>query len=149
MYVRRTEKKDEDLKIQSGIHAHFAGVKSLMLDGEKFTPDEVRRVFQKHIDAANATDKAKAAWRTAVKNERTAEKRASAMAEALESYVVATYGAASAVLSDFGFKPKTKKRRVSAETKAAAVQKGRVTRKAHETKRKAKKETNDASTTRP
>jgi len=119
-----------------GVKEHLKG--SVQLAGGSYKPADILTILAAPTSAADATDKAKATYRTAVAEERTAKAAAKGMRESLQSYVVGIHGAKSGILADFGFtiKEPTPK---TVEVKNEAVVKMRATRKARGTMGKKQK----------
>ena len=106
---------------------------TIMVLGTSYTPTQIKMVIQAHLDAAAATQTARAAWQVAVETERKAHTVAHGVLVGLRSFLIMQYGkAASDVLADFGFVPPKVVKRTPA-TKVAATVKSLATRKARKT----------------
>ena len=129
MKTTRINRQEQDRKILSGIDQYLAAVKTITIAGKDYVPGDLKPLFQADLDAAAASDAAKAAWKLAVVAERQARARVAFIRRALHAFVALTYGDPSQALADFGFPPK-KTGVPTAETKAQALAKRSATRKA-------------------
>jgi hypothetical protein len=132
----KATRQNSNRKIVSAIKKHLSG--SVTLEGVKYAPAKLAKMFQDGIDVADATDAASKAWHAAVATEQASTQGLSSAQTLLRNYVSATYGEASTVFSDFGFVPRAV-RTVNAATKAEAVQKREATRAARHTMGKREK----------
>src|SRR5215472_12024590 len=129
MKTTRINRQEQDRKVLSGIDQYLAAVKTITIAGKDYAPSDLKPLFQADLDAAAASDAAKAAWKLAVVAERQARARVAFIRRALHAFVALTYGDPSQALADFDFAPK-KTGAPSAETKAQALAKRSATRKA-------------------
>jgi hypothetical protein len=132
----KATRQNSNRKIVSAIKKHLSG--SVTLEGVKYAPAKLAKMFQDGIDVADATDAASKAWHAAVATEQASTQGLSSVQTLLRNYVSATYGETSTVFSDFGFVPRAV-RTVDAATKAEAVQKREATRVARHTMGKRQK----------
>ena len=111
----------------------------MTLDGVKYAPAKLAKMFQEGIDIADATDTAAKAWHVAVATEKENTQALAGVQLSLRNHVSATFGETGTEFSDFGFMPRAV-RTVDAATKAEAVTKRAATRTARGTKGKRQKE---------
>ena len=126
----KATRQNDNRKIVGAIRKHLT--ESVTLEGVKYTPARLAKMFQNGIDIADATDVASKSWHTAVATEKAKTQELSGVQTTLRDHVSATFGAASTEFADFGFKPKAV-RTVEAKTKADAVVKRAATRDARHT----------------
>jgi type I site-specific restriction endonuclease len=126
----KATRQNGNRKLVGAIRKHLT--ESVTLEGVKYTPARLAKMFQDGIDIADATDAASKAWHAAVATEKAKTQELSGVQASLRDHVSATFGAASTEFADFGFTPKAV-RAVDAKTKAAAVEKRAATRKARNT----------------
>ncbi len=129
----KATRQNGNRKIVGAIRKHLT--ESVTLEGVKYTPARLAKMFQNGIDIADATDVASKAWHTAVATEKATTQELSGVQTSLRNHVSAAFGAASDEFADFGFTPKAV-RTVDAKTKAEAVVKRAATRVARGTKGK-------------
>jgi hypothetical protein len=120
-----------DTKVIAAIASHFNGVATITLGGNDYKAKELQQLLQSRVDAAAASDAARATWLTAVAAEVEKTQEVESVLVDLRSHLVATHGAKSQLVADFGFTPKPRK--VTAKTAAAAVDKRNATRAARHT----------------
>jgi hypothetical protein len=132
----KTERTNANRKIVGAIKKHLRA--SITLDGVKYAPATLAKMFQKGIDVADATDQAAKTWHLAVATEKEKTGALAAVQTSLRNYVSATFGETGTEFSDFGFAPKTVTP-VDAATKAQAVELRAATRKARGTMGKKQK----------
>lgn len=132
----RSTEVDLDQKMIEGIRKHLAGT-TFMVQGERYTAQEVVGVFQGRITKSKAVGPAWAAWRGAVKADRQ-ERRASA--DFVKAFRGLLYGMFKRVdtLSDFGL-PARKVAKKAVAVKLGAIAKTRATREARRTMGKKEK----------
>ena len=128
--TNKATRQNGNRKIVGAIKKHLSG--SVTLDGVKYAPAKLAKMFQEGIDIADATDTASKAWHVAVATEKENTQALAGVQLSLRNHVSATFGEASAVFSDFGFVPRAV-RTVDAATKAEAVAKRAATRAARHT----------------
>ena len=133
-----------DQKVIDALGSTLKATTTITLDGNVYKPKDLQQQFQSEVDAAKATQSAKTAYAQAVLAERKVASQITLLCKALRSYLVATYGAKSAIVAEFGFTPK--ETIVDVATKAAANEKRAATRAARGTKGSRQKK-EDASTT--
>jgi hypothetical protein len=131
MNTSKANMQARDTKVIAGIAANFKGATVFTFGGVDYKATEIQKLLQSRIDAASATDSAKAKWLTASAAETEATKESESVRLALKSHLITTYGKKSQIVADFGFTPKT--RQTTAETTAAAVVKREATREARGT----------------
>ncbi len=135
--VNKTTRTNANRKIVNAIQKHLTG--TVTLEGVKYTPASLAKMFQKGIGIADATDAAKTQWHAAVATEKQNTQELSGVQSALRSHVAALYGETSTEYADFGFAPK-KVAKVDVATKAKAAQERAATRKARNTMGKRQKQ---------
>src|SRR5271154_943240 len=96
----KATRQNSNRKIVSAIKKHLTG--SVILEGVKYSPARLAKMFQDGIDVADATDAASKAWHVAVAAEQASTQGLSGVQTLLRSHVSATYGEASNVFTDFG-----------------------------------------------
>jgi hypothetical protein len=120
----------QDEKGIAGVEKYLGGASTVQLQGKPYTPAAIKAVLQAEIDVTKTIDAAKAAVRQQVADARPVRASARSMRAALRKYLLSTYGAnATQAFDDFGIpvpKPGTR----TAEAKALAQAKARVTRQA-------------------
>jgi hypothetical protein len=123
----------------AGVDKHFATT-NVTLAGETFTPTALKGVFQDEINALDAVDASRTAWRQKVAEGKAAKKRARAVRKAFKRFILGTFGdAAVTVIEDCGFTvPKSTATRKAA-VKAEAVVKAKATREVRHTMGKKQK----------
>jgi hypothetical protein len=132
----KATRQNTNRKIVDAIKEHLSG--SVTLEGVKYAPARLAKMFQDGIDVADATDKAAKAWHLAVATEKGNTKELSGVQTSLRNYVSATFGETGTQFADFGFAPKMVTE-VDAATKAVAVAKRAATRLARGTRGKRQK----------
>jgi hypothetical protein len=145
VHVANDNNAGTKLKLQSsyaalvaGLQANYAPNAMFPLVPGDFTRDQLVAQFQQYLQAAQATNAAYQAWRSAVQNERTIEASVSPLREGVHGIVVAKLGKSSPQLTAYGFAPR-KIAQPNALTKAASQVKAEATRKARGTVGKKKK----------
>jgi hypothetical protein len=139
-----------DKQFITGITKRLTTVQSLAIAGTTYTPAQLIALFQSQIDNADAVATAKAKYDDAMKAYRDQAKQLVGVVSGFRSQIRNIFGNASEPLSDFGMAP-PKVTKPDLETKTAAVEKIKATRKARGTmgskKRKSIKGTVPATTT--
>jgi hypothetical protein len=135
--TNKATRQNANRKIVGAIKEHLSG--SVTLEGVKYAPATLAKMFQNGIDIADATDKAAKSWHLAVATEKGNTQELSGVQTSLRNYVSATFGETGTEFADFGFAPRAVTV-VDAATKAAAVQKRAATRFARGTGGKRQKE---------
>ena len=139
MKIDRTTLRDRCRLAAAGIDKYFANEPTIPIDGVAITPADLKKALQKHVDAADATQAARAVWLGASSAEASLHDATVSTLSSLRSFVVLKFGSKNeAKLVDFGFTPRTRKV-PSAETKAAAAEKAAATRAARHTMGKRQK----------
>ena len=124
----KTARESRLANIVRAIDQRMANVDSMMMHGKKYTPAELRALFQEELDAMASTRRATAARQAAVRDERRITARNKPVLQAFESYLVNQHGAQSQELKLFTFTPRRKGKK-SANVKAKAVERSAETRK--------------------
>jgi hypothetical protein len=114
---------------RSGVTKYFGSAASVALRGKAWKPTDIDTALAAAIADGDATDAAKAAWRSAVTQGKASRAIAVALLAALKALVLATYGSDPKVFADFGFEVPKAHGKVPAAEKAAAVQKTKATKK--------------------
>ncbi len=139
MKIDRTTLRDQCRLAATGIDKHFSNEPTIPIDGTAMTPVDLKKALQKHVDAADATQAARATWISASSTEASLHDTTVATLASLRSFVVLKFGSKNqSMLADFGFTPRTRKV-PSAEAKAAAAEKAAATRAARHTMGKRQK----------
>jgi hypothetical protein len=128
-----SKRQEVDRNYKDGLEKHFKGSKAISFLGTDYKPGDLSIVFQDNIDAWNARNEAKLAYRNATKAAEASEKKTALIRSGLRAYVIALYGDGNPALSDFGIEPKKTRRKLTTEEKQTAVDKMKATRKARRT----------------
>jgi hypothetical protein len=115
----------------AGVEKHFDG--PILLDGERYTPDELKAMLVERAELSEAVVAAKAAWQEAVRRERENAERTKRVHAALRKALHVMFGKADDRLNDFGMKPHKERRALSSEEKLVVVAKILATRAARHT----------------
>ncbi|HEY8040578.1 MAG TPA: hypothetical protein VIF15_12320 [Polyangiaceae bacterium] len=126
--TNRAKQSLQFTKILAGIVQHVTA--AIILGGKSVTPQALSAVFQAVFQAESDLDAARTVVAAKVQAKKAAQAAAVALVSVLHHWAVATFGAESTVLADFGF-PQAKPAARTAEVKAAAAAKARATRAAH------------------
>jgi hypothetical protein len=104
----------------------------IVLNGQKYTPDQLKAVYQQDSAAVDATDSAHKTLNQKVLDERATHASTAKVTRALRSFLLGQFGEeAVAILGDFGFSaPKSPSAGKTAATKALASAKAVATRQA-------------------
>jgi hypothetical protein len=133
MNINRTTLRDRCRMANAGIDKHLANEPAIALGSAPQSPADIKKHLQASIDAADATQNARAQWVDASGAEVALRDDNVALLAALRSYVLLKFGKAdTATLADFGFSVR-KRTPSTVETKAAAAEKSRATRTARHT----------------
>jgi hypothetical protein len=133
MKPNRTTLRDRCRMAMAGIDKHLASETTIPLDGAAKAPADIKKALQGTIDAADATQAARANWLDASRAERSQGDGIVSLLASLRAFVILKFGGADvATLADFGFTPR-KQTPKTVETKAVAVEKSLATRKARHT----------------
>jgi hypothetical protein len=124
-------------KAGGGLQKHFAN-KTLRLANKVWKEEDLLQLFQAQESAVTAADAARQAWLEATAKQNAGSAEVAAVLSALRQYVAAMYGTSSSVYADFGFATQ-RRAQPTVETKSAAVQQARATRKARNTMGKKQK----------
>lgn len=106
---------------RTGVTKYFASATSVSLRGKAWKPTDIDAALAAAIADGDATDAAKAAWRSAVTTGKASRALAVALLAALKALVLATYGDDPKVLGDFAFEVPKGHGTVPAAEKAAAA----------------------------
>jgi hypothetical protein len=117
-------------KIISTLQDSYSG-KSFVLEGKVWKTNDVVAAFQNAIDVMNEVDTSHVEWTEAVTKQKTAVVTVALLVIALKAYFGAVYGKKSSAYAAFGFAAKPRK--LTVDSKVAAVEKNRATRKARNT----------------
>ncbi len=137
MTVSRTTIQGKDQQVLEGISKSLT-MPILQLGATTYTPATLAAFIQSRVDLANAVVTTKAKWLATVKAYLDVNKQARIVLTDLRNVLIAAYGADSPRLADFGFSP-PRSVTLTAEQKAAAVEKRNATRKARKTAGKRQK----------
>jgi hypothetical protein len=133
--------KDSELanlaKRQKALRRDYSG-KSIILDEKPYTGQALAEMCARSISAEEAVQAAYREWRNAVARRDAIRDDSAPVFQSLQRFIQATRSKSSQAVAEFGFKPIDKPVK-SAETKAAAVEKLRATRKARHTMGKRQK----------
>jgi hypothetical protein len=133
----KATRQNANRKLVGAIKEHLSG--SVTLDGVKYAPATLAKMFQDGIDIADATDKAAKSWHLAVATEKENTQKLSGVQTSLRNYVSATFGETGTEFAAFGFTPRAVTT-VDVATKAQALAKRAATRAARGTRGKRQKE---------
>jgi hypothetical protein len=121
---------DRNRKAIAGTKQHYAGVRTIVLDGISHSPTEVEKILQDQIDAADAADAAAITLHQAVAAQKAANAKGDAVYMALKNRIFCDFKTSAEVLGEFGL-TMPKRRKPKAATVAEAVKQREETRKAH------------------
>jgi hypothetical protein len=124
----KTAREARLVTLLKAIDVQLTDVGTMVMHGKKYTPAELKALFQEELDAMANTRRATAARRMAVKAERRLTARNQLVLAAFESYLVAQHGADAPELETFTFKPHRKGKK-TVEVKAKAAERAKETRK--------------------
>ena len=133
--MKNFNKKNEKVKLTAainGIQTQLPAGTTVTLLGKVLTPQQLAQVFEAALTAFNTVSDAKAAYQGAVQAQETSYQAARPLYLALEKYLQAQFGKGSPILGQFGFST-AQRQTPTAETKAAAAAKAKLTKKAHGT----------------
>jgi hypothetical protein len=123
--------KAKDAKVQAGIDKNLASMKAIVLNGQSYTPDQLKAVYQADSSAIDATESARKTWQQKVLDERASRLATAKVTRALRNFVLGYYGQdAVAILGDFGLTAPKPKATKTVATKALAAAKATATKKA-------------------
>ena len=132
----KATRQNSNRKIVGAIKKHLSG--TVTLEGVKYTPAKLAKMFQEGIGIADATATAAKTWHVAVATEKENTQALAGVQLSLRNHVSATFGETGTEFSDFGFTPRAV-RAVDVATKAEAVEKRGATRAARHTMGKRQK----------
>jgi hypothetical protein len=138
MAISRTARQGKDQQVLEGISKDLQGIPTIALGATTYTPDSLAAFIQDRIDLANAVGTTKATWLATVKAYSQMNAQAKIVLADLRNYLIASFGADSPKLADFGFAP-PRRAMLTPEQKAAIVLKRNATRKARKTRGKKQK----------
>lgn len=118
-----------DRKIVASAATVFDTTKTVTILEVAYSSKELAAVFEENIGYLDAVDAARKQYLAAVAAWKHNEAEVGKIRSGFRSYLVSRYGASSQNLADFGFKPRAP-RAVTAQKKAAAVEKAKATREA-------------------
>jgi len=129
-----------DQKMIDGVVKYLTVFASLPVGSQSMAPADIVKIIQERVRSAQAVVTAEAAFKDAVKADRDERVSTAKLMSSLRRIVLGFYGESPNTLAAFGLTaPRTGKKKV--DVKAAAVAKGKATRKARNTmgrKQKAK-----------
>ena len=128
-------KKDEKAKLTAvvnGIHTLLPATSQVTLLGKVLLPAQLAQLFEAALTAFNAVTDAKAAYQGAVQAQDASYQAARPLYLALEKYLQASLGEGNPILGQFGFST-AQRHAPTAETKAAAAARAKLTKKVHGT----------------
>jgi hypothetical protein len=134
MHVSKNKltKTSTDQTIIDALGSQLKVATTITLNGETYKVKDLQQQFQSEVVAAKATQSAKTAYAQAVLAEKKVAAQVTLLRKALRTYLIATYGAKSAIVASFGFTPKDTT--VTVATKADAIVKRVATKAARGTK---------------
>jgi hypothetical protein len=112
----------------------------MLLDGARYTPDELIAMLAERVELSEAVVAAKASWEEAIRRERENAERTKRVHAALRKAIHVMFGKSDARLSDFGMKPHKERRPLAPEEKVVVVAKILATRAARHTMGKRQRE---------
>ncbi len=146
--IKKAVRSDRNRKAIAGVRKQFASMKTVVLDGVSYAPDDIVKALQGSIDAADATIAATALFHKTVDAERAANATADTVYAGLKTYVTSQFKASPDTLADFGISLPS--RQVpDAATASTAVDKRRATRVARHTMGKRQKANVKGTVTTP
>ncbi len=128
-------KKNEKVKLTAvieGCKTQLPQTSTVTLLGKAQTPAQLVSVFEAALAAIQSVINARAAYQGAVQAQEASLQAAQPLYLALERYLQATLGKGNPVLGQFGFSTAPRKA-PTADTKATAAAKGKLTKKARGT----------------
>lgn len=126
-------------QILFGTSKDFPAGGSLPMGGQQVTPAQIQGILQPVLDAFTAIADAEKTVKSARLSLSALLPQAKQFAKNLKQALIAHFGAGSPILADFGVKDGTRARKKTVEAKAAAVVKGKQTRKLRGTQGKVEK----------
>ena len=138
--VNNTDVRESGRRLQDGIKKHFKSSRSITIAGHDYRPEDLVKVLQEEIDAADAVEAARLGWSAAVRTSKELQQNTAPMKRALRGFVASMFGDTSAVLSDFGLKPRKARKAMTVDEKVLVVGKLRATRAARHTMGKRQKQ---------
>jgi hypothetical protein len=130
----KTTRADAIRQVLAGLAKHF-GSTTIVLGGTSYKPAALQKTLQADVAANDASTQAKAQWISAVQAAKSQDSVTDLVLAALEQFVRSQFLGApdeAADLADFGYAPRKRAVRTSAQKAAAAVQSD-ATRKARGT----------------
>jgi chorismate mutase len=137
-FITKQNKVICDRKMMDGVEKHIDG--PLLLDGARYTPDELRAMLAERAELSEAVAAAKALWQEAVRRERENAERSKRVHAALRKALHVMFGKDDVLLNDFGVTPHKERRPLSSEEKLVVVAKILATRAARHTLGKRQRE---------
>jgi hypothetical protein len=122
----------------AGVEKHIGA--PMVLDGARYTPDELTAMLAERAELSLAVVAAKAAWQEAIRRERENAERTKRVHAALRKALHVMFGKNDVLLSDFGIQPHKERRQLSSEEKLVVVAKIKATRAARHTMGKRQRE---------
>jgi hypothetical protein len=129
----KTDRISNDRRLIAGIQKHLGKGGALFLDGKKYTGAQLVSLLQSRIDATEAIQPAKGAWRKMVKAERDHVAATKPIVDAARKVLLVMFASSVDILSDFGLAPLTRNE-PKPETRVKAAQQAKATRAARHTK---------------
>ena len=130
-----------DSNIVTGFQKHLMSGPPLLIAGATYSSADIIKMFEERVAALKANEAARAAMLTTLSKGNQELTSTKALAAAVRRYLAEMFAHDSAVLADFGLKPRKKPARATSASTVAKVQKAKATRKARHTmgpKQKAK-----------
>jgi hypothetical protein len=113
----------------AGVKKHFPRQGALMVGGTPYTPEQLVRFFQAHIDAIDAVDAAHADVLAAITRERDVARQVRKLTHLLKYVVAVMLGEDPSTWADFGWEPPKKPGPKTLEAKVRGAERARATRK--------------------
>jgi ABC-type hemin transport system ATPase subunit len=132
-FMRKEERIASDEGMIEGMALHFQGTDLIVLDGIRYTREDLTALLRRRIAAAREVIAAKAAWQTAVTRERAVAAKTARTISALRQTVHLMFASQLEALADFGVTPHKEKRPLTSEEKLVVVAKILATRRARHT----------------
>jgi hypothetical protein len=137
-FITKENKVISDRKMIEGVDKHIDA--PMVLDGARYTPDELKAMLAERAELSEAVVAAKALWLEAVRRERENAQRTKRVHAALRKALHVMFGRDDAALDDFGMAPHKERRALSSEEKLVVVAKILATRAARHTMGKRQRE---------
>ena len=130
-FITKESSVIRDRGMMAGVEKHIDA--PMVLEGARYTPDELTAMLAERVLLSEAVVAAKAAWQEAIRRERENAERTKRVHAALRKALHVMFGKNDVLLGDFGIQPHKERRRLSPEEKVVVVAKILATRAARHT----------------